>query len=70
MEYLPDFSNNGLEANDNDERNKIPSAHENRLNQYLGGMVTENEADTLLAELQGNNANRIIPWFITIRIYH
>lgn len=53
MEYLPNFSDAELELKETDERNKLPSAHEIRLNRFRDGVVPANEIDVLLGELKG-----------------
>ena len=59
MEYLSDFSDHGLEEDENDERNKIPGRHEERLAVYQNGRVSTEEIDVLLTQLQGRQANMI-----------
>ena len=51
MEYFSDSSDAGLEANDQEERNKLPSAHDSRLEQYRTGAVNDEEVEKLAVQL-------------------
>ena len=54
MEYTSNFSDAEIEADANDERNKISSAHDNRLALYRNGAVSAEEIALLSRQLQGN----------------
>lgn len=53
MEFLPNFSDAEIEADSNDDRNKISSAQENRLALYRDGAVSAEEIALLSRQLQG-----------------
>ena len=52
MEYLPQFSDSEIEADADNERNKVASGLDNRLDKYRR-VVAPEEMDALLKELQG-----------------